>query len=296
MLVIYSTFNYFPWIKIYLESFKLTNGTNEKIHLNSRGLKQGQLDELFKIYPQLTINNREFNLVKLAKKHNLTYEEVKHSFKICANDKNDGKGHRLYMNLSADDDRMNLFNETIKIYPNEPYWIQTDVDWFFRGDISKIFEWAITADVGIVDRIRPFRLNFKGQNIASPNTKIGKFDSRITICFTSINNTEAGKAFVQYWCDIINNTPIKQRDNIKYGQYAIYKAFYDFITEGKCTFWREKTNLGYVDGNKEKHKNSKIWYFKSKRKSNDLNNALNALEELKRSIPNTKAIPTLTKG
>jgi len=282
MIIVFATPNYHRWFDVFTESFRLTNGNEEKILFNAMGISKKAKNNLQKTYKNIEVIPYEFSIEKDAKKYGVSQITLQDSYDSCTGIKKHGI-HRLAMNIYADDIRMNLFRKAIDMFPNEKCYYQMDIDLLFRGNINKAFEMSRTADVGLSDRLRPYTKTFeKPYSFSHPDGV--KSSSKITIAFVSILNNNRAIAFVDRWCEIINNTSIKNRGNKKYGQWAIYKAFYEFLYEDKASFWREKPgmNFQFMDGAKNKSKTSKIHYFRTKNKDNDYSNAVKELENIKR--------------
>lgn len=275
MLVAYLTKSYLEWGKIFLKSYRLTNKTKEKITFNTRDLSPKEINSLKKLYTNLVVNNKKHNIEELSNKYKISQKKIIESKKDCDKGKIGGN-HRLWMNITADDDRVNSLLETIKNNPEEKSFIHTDIDMLFRGDVYKeIIAPSHLHDIGLIVR---FKQNIRDLNKIKLSPKKEKKDSTIAIGTVAIKNSAPGIDFVEKWVHYINTTPMKNRDNIKWGQHAAYLAYLDCQTLD-YDFWRfpiSCINASFSDSSE-----AKVWYFRKKNKNNWLEVAKKELERVK---------------
>ena len=275
MIVAYLTESYYTWAELFLKSWKITNDNNEKIYLNTRNLKIPQIKNLKDIYPNVIVENKILSVKELSKKHDMPENIITVSKNDCDGGKTTGK-HRLWMNITADGDRIESLLEVIKKNRNtdEKYFIHMDIDVLFRGKIDDIKSKSIINDVGLIIR--------KERKVTDPSklgvTASGKNkDSLIAIGCVCIGNTDNGQRFVEEWVKIVNSKPMKMRNHCKWGQYAILQAFINLKKEVGWKWFRlpyGEFNAGLVD-----KPHAKVWYFKKKNKKTSI---LKARQELKR--------------
>lgn len=263
MIVAYLTEPYYKWAVLFLKSFKLFHGSDVKIHLNTRDLKTAQISTLKEIYTNIIIENRQISIKGLSKKHNISERTILESKNDCEGGKTKGK-HRLWMNLTADDDRIVSLYSTILKNQKERMFLHTDIDMLFRGDIRKeILEDSANHDIGLILRHKQAKRDLNKIKLSKSILNSKRSDSIIAIGTVTITNNEKGKAFVKDWVDNIVNTPIKKKSNTKWGQYAILKSYIKF--QDVCNFWRFP--VGYVNSKLIDSPSAKIWYFRKKRKN-----------------------------
>jgi len=275
MIVAYLTESYYDWAELFLKSWKLTNDNDEKIYLNTRNLNNKQIKNLKSIYSNVIIENKKLLVEDLSKKHNISENIIKISKNDCDAGKIAGK-HRLWMNITADGDRIESLLNVIKNNrnTNEKYFIHMDIDSLFRGKINEIINGSIVNDVGLIIRKNreitdPAKLNI---GIAGKNK-----DSLIAIGCVCIGNTDNGQKFVEEWVKIVNSKPMKSRNHLKWGQYAILQAFINLKNKKEWKWFRlpyGRFNAGLTD-----KKHATVWYFKKKNKKTTI---LKARSELKR--------------
>jgi hypothetical protein len=267
MIVAYLTEDYYRWGELFLKSFKKHNGIDYPIRFNTRNLNRSQAKTLKSIYP-LQLVNKQLTIQGLSTKYNVPPEEIEESKKACAGIKS-GK-YRMWMNITADDDRINSLLSTIKDNPKEPSFVHMDVDFLFRGSIrDSILKKSEKHDVGLIVRKQRDQLDLSKVSLSDTGKNR---DSIITIATVAIGNNGNGKKFVKEWVRWINKTPLKQRGGVKWGQFAIYKAFLRYQHDNSFNFWR--IPYGEVNSNQSDGPHAKIWYFKGSNKGKEYQKAI----------------------
>ncbi len=276
MIVAYLTESYYEWAIIFLKSWKLTNDNNEKIHLNTRNLINSQIKNLNNIYSNVIIENKKMTINELSKKHGIQENIINDSKRDCDSGKTRGK-HRLWMNITADGDRVERLLDTIKQNrDSEKYFIHIDIDMLFRGSIKEIIDNTINNDVGLI--IRKGNRNIIDPSKLNVSTNGKNKDSLITIACVAIGSTDNGQRFVEEWVKIINSKPMKMRNHLKWGQYAILQAFVNLKNNENWKWFR--IPYGNINANLSKGSHATVWYFKTKNKKASISKAKNELKRI----------------
>lgn len=269
MIIAYLTEDYLDWAEIFLESLNLVH-PEIKVHLDTRNLNNKQEKKLEKLHKNLVINNKIWSIKDFSEQHNIPIKEVEESKKGC-NEGPKKHNHRLWMNLTADGDRINNYLYTILAYENEKVYMLADIDILFRKRMDYIFEEAEKHDVGLKLRSKrkngiPNKLNTSGKNR----------DALINIGTLTITNSEKGLKFMRTWVDYINSVPIKKRSRLKWGQYAIACAFNDCMKDTDIFRFQRGSFSPYL------LENSPVWFFKSKKKEESFKKAKEELNALRK--------------
>lgn len=272
MIIAYTTDDYFHWAELFMKSFSLFH-KNEKIYLNSVNLSNKEMDKLYKLYDNLVIDNRNISISELSDMYGVSKKDLIESRENCTTKKSGGK-HRLWMNVHADGLRIERLYETILANKNEESFLHLDIDILIRKNIKHII-YDGTGDVGLKFRV--------GKN--HPDDKISeltidtrmqnkKKDALINIGAVVIKNNDKGRLFMDEWYHHIVNTPMKRKNGIKWGQYAVALAFME--TRNKVKFYRPESS--FFDS--ELLNESSGWFFKTKDKNKSYQTALKELKRL----------------
>ena len=260
MIVAYLTSGYFKWAELFLKSLKLSNGTKYPVFLNTRDLSPGQLHTLRTIYPNLEIDNRQLNVKALSKKHNIPAATILASRKACEGDKATGN-HRLWMNITADGDRIVSLRDVINSHPTPKAFLHLDIDLLFRGSLDEVFNLGAKNNVGLICRKGGPPSNRIPLNSIVLNAK-NSLDSIVIISAVSIQNTPEGKRFMDKWVSYVNSSPMSKRNHCKWGQFAAWKTFCDLQKE--LSFFRFP--VGCINDRFSPKAHAKMWYPKKKSK------------------------------
>lgn len=117
MIFSYLTKQYLNNAILFLNSFKIFNGTSEFIYLKVIGADTSKLD-----YPNLYIDYEEYSALKI----NYSQEE---EYQCLL-----GKGDTIWKKYVADEHRILEFQKVVKKY-DFPYYIFLDIDLLFCGNI-----------------------------------------------------------------------------------------------------------------------------------------------------------------
>lgn len=266
MIISYLTEDYFEWSLIFVKTFTGLH-PDIKIHLDTRNLKDNQIKEIQKISKNITIKNKKLEIKEISNKYyNISEEQIQKSKDGCMSFKK--HNHRLWMNITADGDRILQYKETIKNYPNENLYILTDIDLLFRKPLYELFKKAKKHDVGIKiragkkDGILPKKLDLK-----SYNTR----DAKINISTVIINNNNNGIRFLNEWVERNEALPIIDEEKTKRAQYSIAKTYNSL----DINYFRIMPNI--IDPRLKN--DSYVWFFKSKQKDEALKQAKKEMQK-----------------
>ena len=201
----YFTDGFLPWARLFLESFGYHNGQTLPIKLDAINLNEAAIAELYKLYDNLEIFNREMDLKKLATTHNITYKKFLKQKKTIEtlHITPDSKDWKL---LVAGDLRVKAIYDMLNFFPEEDI-LHFDIDTYFRGDISPVMDIVNSNDICV-----RFRLNHS------------KINRKTLIAVQGYKNNKNSRHFLEEWINIIESKPLKRRP-IGWGQTSHYKAY-----------------------------------------------------------------------
>jgi len=204
----YLTNGFFPWAKIFLESYKFHNGEENRIILSTRDLTNKQILRLNRAYSNLEVRNQFFNINKMAKKAGVTTKKLlrlkKEVEEIHVTQKN-----KVWKLMIAADDRVKSIIEVMKDYQDEDYMLHTDIDMYVRAPLTNLFNFIMDHDISI-------RLRLKSK--PSRKTMIGVQGYRL--CNKTIK-------FLETWIKYVDDIIPKNRP-LGYGQTSCWYAYEDF--------------------------------------------------------------------
>lgn len=219
MIITQCSDNYFGWGKVFLESFRLTNGTDAKIHINGVYLKDKQIEVFKSLYPNLTIKNHTYPMKDIVERFGVTTDD----FQRCRDAVALGfkKDCRWWMDFVVVEERISQLYETIKNNSIEKYWLHLDIDMMFRESINPLIKGLRKNNV--ICRFRPDKTFIK------PNKKNTPEYMRIAGGMVGVKGV-LGREFIKEWRDQIFT---KMGQGIQgrgepWGQTALYYAYLKF--------------------------------------------------------------------
>ncbi len=143
VIVALCTDTYFQWARLFLRSFKLTNDNSVPIFINALRFNKDMIDELYGIYPNLTIIERSYKEKEIAKLHNVELSEVKR----CRESISRGikKDCRFWMNFLGDV-RINWLYDVVE-REFDSWCLHIDIDIMFRASIEPLIQQIKENDV-----------------------------------------------------------------------------------------------------------------------------------------------------
>lgn len=216
MIVTYATKGYIKWVYYFLKSLKETNGEKYPVVINLRDASDKDINNIKRHYSNIITLNSCINLKKLSKKHKIPFSILVKSKKDCeANIK--GARNRLWMNITADEDRIIAFNRAINTFA-APFYMHIDVDNLFMNDISPLISTLEGNDISLV---------YRGGNNKAKNMTV-RDSSFIPIGLVMVSNNLNGKNFISSWVKNISSVDLKTRKDYFWGQVAIYNSYKRF--------------------------------------------------------------------
>jgi len=210
----YFTNGFYGWAKIFVESFKYTNGEDIQIRLESRDLTEEQMDELTSLHKNLIIYNHPLDKEWLAKRAGISVNELqvhkKQIEKVHVTDKS-----KIWKLMIAADDRVKSIREALHRYKDSKhtYILHCDIDLYFRSDITELMNLVRSNDISF-----RFRLNSK------ENRKI----------MIGVEGLHIKKSilFLDRWIKYIDDVKPPNRP-LGYGQTSCYYAYRDLKNKFK---------------------------------------------------------------
>lgn len=246
----YLTDGFFPWAKLYLESFKFYNDNNYKVVLTTVGLDDSQVDELKNIYSNLIVENKNIDLDEVSKQLGITKDKLL-KFKNQVETYHVNNKNKSWKMMFAAKDRLESIIDISKRYKNEKYILHTDIDLYFRSDISELIENVRKNDVSIRLRLnsklnRKTMIGIQGYNIS--NNDVINFLNRWHHHLTKISPNKWPLGYGQTSCYYAY---LDYKDKLNW--YSVPKRFISPQQDDSDIIWSANTNEG-------KTENLKIFY------------------------------------
>jgi hypothetical protein len=209
----YLTDGLFGWAKLFVESYRFHNGEDIPIHLCTRNLTELQVKELYELYPNIKVENKDIDLKLAAKQLGLTMEQL---LKYKARIEKVGVTNRarIWKQFISADDRIRSIYEVMKQYPEQDFMLHTDIDSYVRGPLTRIFDCIRNNEISI--RFRP-------------NNPI---DRRVLGALVGFKLNDKVYRFMEHWIKYLDDVPIPKRQR-GYGQTSFYLAYKDLYRKYK---------------------------------------------------------------
>lgn len=209
----YLTSGFFPWSKIFLESFKYHNGEGYKVILSTRNLSKAEISQLKKIYKNLQVLNRNYSLGEMAKKAGIS-QALLLKYKKQVEEKHVTEENKVWKLMIAADDRVKSIRDVLKDNMKEDYIFHSDIDMYIRGPLDDLFDFIRQHDISIRLRLQ-----------SKPNRKTMIGIQGYRICQKTLN-------FLNRWIYHVESIPPIKRP-MGYGQTACYYAYRNFKNKVK---------------------------------------------------------------
>lgn len=204
----YLTNGFFCWAKLFLESFKFHHGEATPVFLSTRELKQDDIDELYSIYSNLIVSNKNFDIDQMAKNAKVS-KSILLNYKHQVENSHVTENSKVWKNMIADDDRIKEIYDCIGMNLDKQYMLHFDIDMYFRENIKDLFELVRSNDISI-------RLRLKSK--LTRKTMIGVQGYRLKPLILR---------FMKAWIENIESVPVYDRP-AGHGQAACFLAYDKF--------------------------------------------------------------------
>lgn len=211
----YLTNGFFPWAKIFVESYKFHNGSDNLIILSTRGLNNDQISELYSLYDNIVVKDKPYNIKAMAKKAGITVKLLE-KYKKEVEEKHVTDKNKVWKLMIAADDRVKATYDVMKEYVDEDYMFHSDIDMYIRASLTELFE------------------NIKKHDISIRLRLASKLNRRTMIGIQGYRLCKKTLRFMERWIKYVNDVKPKNRP-LGYGQTACYYAYKDF--KDKVKWW-----------------------------------------------------------
>lgn len=203
----YFTDGFFPWAKLFLESFGFHNGQYLPVKLDAINLKKERVEELYSLYDNLEVFEHTMDLKKIAEEHNIGHK------KLLEHKETIEKLHitpaaKSWKLLVAGDLRIKAVRSMLDRAPGEDI-LHFDIDTYIRADLTDLMNLVSSNDVCV-----RFRLDRPDEN------------RKVLIAVMGYKNNERSRAFLDEWIEVIESKDLKNRP-IGWGQTSYYRAYID---------------------------------------------------------------------
>ena len=116
---------YKHWAFLFLESMKIFHGDSQHFFIGGIELTRETEDRVRKLYPNHTMVNYKYDRNHLCRSLNISPETFNRSLQQDCHGETGKTGHiKRWISCS----RYKMLRHAMDIYPNEPFYIQIDVD------------------------------------------------------------------------------------------------------------------------------------------------------------------------
>jgi len=204
----YLTNGFYEWAKVFIQSFRLHNGSDMRIVLSTRDLKERQIKELYSLVDNIEIRNESLDLEKMSRSSGFTIERLVVLKKQIEEIHVTPESVIWKQFISVEDRYRNSIIDVMCDYKNEDFLIHFDIDTYIIAPLDKLFNLVRSNDISI--RFRP-------------NSYISR-----KVLGNLIGFRLGGKCdeFMDRWVHHIDAKPIKAKP-AGYGQTSFYYAYLD---------------------------------------------------------------------
>lgn len=201
----YFTDGFYPWAKLFLESFRHHNGDSIPIKLDAININKDQMKELYSVCNNLHIFEHIMDLEKVAAEHNIVYSNLLKQKKEIEtlHITHRSKSWKL---LIAGDLRVKAICSMLDKFPNDSI-LHFDIDTYIRADLNDLVSLVNNNDICV-----RFRLHKSAEN------------RKVLISTMGYKNNKNSREFIKSWIDVIESIELKDRP-IGWGQTSYYRAY-----------------------------------------------------------------------
>lgn len=200
----YFTDGFFPWAKLFLESFRFHNGQNIPIKLDAINLDKKREKYLYTLYNNLEVSVHTMDLEKIAETHDIEYKnllkqkETIETLHITPKSKN-------WKLLVAGDLRIKSIRKALDRFQDDI--LHFDIDTYIRSDLLYLIKMVDNSDICV-----RFRLDSDKEN------------RKFLISVMGYKNNKHSRNFLDTWIEVIESKKLKNRP-IGWGQTSYYRAY-----------------------------------------------------------------------
>lgn len=210
----YFTEGYFDWAKLLIKSLKKTNGDGLEFIFSSRNLDEKRQKELYKLYSNLTIINKNLNYGEMAKRAGLGKKTILQYKKQVETEKVN-KDNKVWKLMIAAEDRLKEVQEILNNY--NASILHLDVDTYVRKDITPILETIVKYD---------FTTRWRIERQIKRDGYVKRENRATLISVQGYNGSSKSKLFLQTWLNHLCSVQPQERP-LGFGQTSCYYAYLD---------------------------------------------------------------------
>jgi len=210
----YFTEGYFPWAKLFLKSFKHSNGEDYRMILSSRNLDEKRIDALKGMYKDVEIINKDLKYGQLAKRAKipkatlLEFKRETERVKINMNNK-------IWKLLISAEDRIKEIKEVHDTLEDGELMLNFDIDSYIRKPIDPWIEIVKNNDFTTIFRIKKQIKKFG---------HVKRKNHAMVCCIQGYNVSEKTRNLLKIWVEEIDK--VEPTDRLKgFGQISLYDAY-----------------------------------------------------------------------
>jgi hypothetical protein len=212
----YFTEGYFPWAKLFVKSFKQSNGDGYKMILSTRNLDQKRIDILKGMYDDVTVINKDLDYGQLAKRAKIPKAQLlafkNETEKIKINMKN-----KIWKLLISAEDRIKEIKEVHDSLEDGELMLNFDVDSYIRKPIDPWIEIIKNNDFTSIFRIEKQIRKFG-------KVPHNRRQHAICCCVQGYNVGEKSRKLLDLWVKEIDSVPPTKRTK-GFGQISLYDVY-----------------------------------------------------------------------
>lgn len=213
----YFTEGYYPWAKLFVKSFKHSNGEDYRMILSSRNLDQKRIDALKGMYEGIEVINKNLNYKNLAKRAKIPLQQLM-AFKKETEQIKINMNNKIWKLLISAEDRIKEIKEVHDSLEDGELMINFDVDSYIRKPIDPWIEIVKNNDFTSIFRIEKLIRKFG---------YVKRKNHAIVCCVQGYNVSQKTRDFLTEWVHQIDIVPPTKRPK-GFGQISLYEAYLKF--------------------------------------------------------------------
>lgn len=216
----YFTDGYYPWAKLFVESFKKFNGEKHRLILSPRNLDDNKIKELKGMYKGVDIRNKNLNYKQLARRANIPLETLM-GFKRETEQVKINVNNKIWKLLISAEDRIKEIRRVFMTMDEGEIMLNLDIDSYIRKSIDPWIKLISENDFTTIFRIdKQMR---KWGYLKNPQ-------HAIVACFQGYNVSEKTQKLLDRWIHYIDAVKAPQRPK-GFGQGTLLLAYKELKDE-----------------------------------------------------------------